>query len=172
MKWKSPKKIRNIQKLRLVEPTDVLVCARVLKALPEGRLVDAICQFFKHAFMEEGRLLGYTDGMDYVLVANLLDEASACRFRENLVRNPVSDLRLCETPADAANLVKPWGLVAPMYLGHTVTARLAKDPDAVMFILQKKAERMDRYPEGDYVFHNLSPEEYRAVKDARKKSPQ
>jgi hypothetical protein len=42
----------------------------------------------------------------------------------------------------------------------------------VMFILQRYAERMDRYPEGDYVFPNLSPELYRAVKDARKKSPQ
>src|ERR1035437_6831275 len=98
MKIKS-KKNRNTPKSNLVEPTDVLVCARVLKEMPDERLEDATYLFFKFALIEDGRLLGYSNGRDYVLVANLLDEASAGRVRENLVRNPVSDLRMCETPA-------------------------------------------------------------------------
>ena len=52
-------------------------------------------------------MLGYIDGQDYIIVVNLVDEASAGRYRENLLRNPVADLRLCATPPDAAKRVKP-----------------------------------------------------------------
>jgi hypothetical protein len=128
---------RIIPKSNLVEPTDVLVCARVLKELPDARLVDANFQFFKLALLEDGRMLGYADELDYVLVANLHNDASACRFRENLVRHPVSDLRMCDTPADASMLVKPWGLVAPDSIKHAVNARMSKDPDVLMVVLQK-----------------------------------
>ena len=140
MKIKS-KKNRNTPKSNLVEPTDVLVCARVLKETPDERLEDATYLFFKFALIEDGRLLGYSNRRDYVLVANLLDEASAGRVRENLVRNPMSDLRMCETPAGAAKRVKPWGLIAPMYLKHAVNARLSKDPDVLMAVLQKCGSR-------------------------------
>ena len=47
---------RIIPKSNLVEPTDVLVCARVLKELPDARLVDANFQFFKLALLEDGRM--------------------------------------------------------------------------------------------------------------------
>jgi hypothetical protein len=140
MKIKS-KKIRIIPKSNLVEPTDVLVCARVLKELPDERSVDATFLFFKLALLEDGRMLGYADGCDYVLVANLLDEASAGRVRENLSQNPILDLRVCETPAGVANLVKPWGLIAPESLKLDVNALLSKDPDVLMVVRQKFGSR-------------------------------
>ena len=140
MKIKS-KKIRIIQKSNLVDPPDVLVCARVSKELPDERSVDATFLFFKLALLEDGRMLGYADGCDYVLVANLLDEASAGRVRENLIRNPVSDLRVCEPPADASRLVKPWGLIAPESLKLAVNALLSKDPDVLMVVRQKVGSR-------------------------------
>ena len=171
MRFRIRKRELPVTVLRLVEPTDVLVCARLLKSLPRERLLAAILQCFKYGFIEEGRLLGYSDARDYVIVVNLLDEASAGRYRENLLRNPVADLRLCETPADAAKRVKPFGQVIPTLI-EAVTAMMAQDPDVKISMLQKQAERMDRDPKGDYIFPNLSPEQYQAVKDARKKPPQ
>jgi hypothetical protein len=171
MRFKIRKGMLAVKGLRLVGPTDVLVCARVLKALPQERLLAAIQQCFKYGFIEECRMLGYIDGRDYVIVVNFVDEASAGRYRENLLRNPVADLRLCETPEDAARRVKPFGQVIPT-LFEAVTAMMAQDPDVKMSMLQKQAERMDRDPDGDYIFPNLSPELYRLAKDARKKPPQ
>ena len=172
MRLKAPKKPGNQRASNLVDPTDVLVCARVLKALPRERLVDAACQLFKYAFLENGRLLAYSDGQDYVLVANLLDESAAGRLRANLLQNQTPDLKLCDTPADAARRVKPWGQVLPGQIEDILSTRLAGDPDVVTAIRQGHAERMDRDPDGDYVFPNLSDEEYEAIKAERSKKPQ
>ena len=171
MRFKIRKGMLSVKQLQLVEPTDVLVCARVLQALPQERLLAAIQQCFKYGFIEECRMLGYVDGRDYIIVVNLVDEPSAGRYRENLLRNPVADLRLCATPPDAAKRVKPFGQVIPTLI-EAVTAMMAQDPDVKMSMLQKQAERMDRDPDGDYIFPNLSPELYRRAKDARKKPPQ
>jgi hypothetical protein len=171
MRLKTPKKPGNRRMSNLVDPTDVLVCARVSKALPRERLVDAACRLFKYAFIENGRLLAFSDGQDYVLVANLLDESSAGRLRANLLQNP-ADLKLCDTPGDAARRVKPWGQVLPGHIEDVVGTRLAQDPDVVNAIRQGQAERMDGDPDGDYVFPNLSAGEYEAVKAERTKKPQ
>ena len=169
---KAPKRITNPRMLSLVDPTDVLVCARLSKTLPRERLASATCKFFKLAFIEEGRLLGYSSGEDYVLVANLLDEASAGRFHSNLAANPSEDLVLCATESNSAKQVKPWGAVAPEYLVRAVTSMLSTDMDVRKATMDKIAQRMDRAPEGDYIFPNLAPEVYRAVKDELKKKPQ
>src|SRR5260370_17266275 len=98
MRFKIRKGMLSVKQLQLVEPTDVLVCARVLQALPQERLLAAIQRCFKYGFIEESRMLGYIDGRDYIIAVNLVDEASAGRSPENLLRNPVTDLRLSATP--------------------------------------------------------------------------
>ena len=51
MRLKIRKGMLAVKGLRLVGPTDVLVCARVLKALPQERLLAAIQQCFKYGFI-------------------------------------------------------------------------------------------------------------------------
>ncbi len=52
MRFKIRKGMLSVKQLQLVEPTDVLVCARVLQALPQERLLAAIQQCFKYGFIE------------------------------------------------------------------------------------------------------------------------
>jgi hypothetical protein len=170
---KAPKKLRDIgiKKLRLIEPGDVLVCGQVSRGLPEDRLVAACFGFFKLGWLENARLLGVDAGDKYVLMLNLLSTDSADRVRNNLARHPVADLELCEPPLEVASRVRPWGKVMPRRVSDPIMKLLSEDPDIREDVLQRSAERMDRDPDGDYIFPNLPAELYAAVKAAQKKKP-
>jgi hypothetical protein len=167
---KAHKKLSNQN--QWIEPGVVLVCGELPRTLTEDRLVPACSAFLKLGWLEEGRLLAMEQGDKYILVLNLLSADEAARVRENFARNPVADISLCDPPL---NIViaksRPFGLVLPTRLSAAVTNALAADPDILEASLRGTAARMDLDPDGDYIFPNLPPELYEAVKAAQRKKP-
>jgi len=169
---KSRRKARKNVRNQWIEPGVVLVCGQLSRTLPEDCLVPACSAFLKLGWLEEARLLAMEQGDKYILVLNLLSADEAARVRENFARNPVVDISLCDPPLNVVVAkARPFGLVLPPRLSAAVTNTLAADPDILEASLCRTAARMDVDPAGDYIFPNLPPERYEAVKAAQRKKP-
>ena len=151
---------------------EVLVCYRIARGLSDERLMEVLMLLFKFTWLENARLLAKVDGDEHLVLVSFLDAAAAERVRENLKRNEVADVTECAVPEAREQVFKPWGYVFPKRVGDTVAYRVSLDPDMRETYAEGIADRMDREPEGDYIFPDLSPQEYEAIRSLQKGRPQ
>ena len=90
MRFKIRKGMLAVKRLRLVEPTDVLVCARVLQALPQERLLAAIHRFKPHRPTASRRPPGGKSTVGEPSPLDGFSPAQAVAQAENLSRHIIS----------------------------------------------------------------------------------
>ena len=169
MRFKARKPIRKLRlPVTLVEPGDILLCYELAKDLPADRVKEALFAITKFGWIANARVLAKAGKARYQLLVNVLDEESATSVRQNLAGHP--DIVPCEVPAGRGAGFAPWGHVLPSGVQEEIALRIASDADIVEFDAAMTARRMDQCPGEEFLFPDLSPEEYARVKKAPKPS--
>ena len=162
MRFKAREPIRKLRlPVELVEPGDILLCYELAKNLPADRVKE-------FGWIANARVLAKAGKTRYQLLVNVLDEESATSVRQNLAGH--ADIVPCEVPAGRGDGFVPWGHVLPSGVQEEIALRIASDADIVEFDAAMTARRMDQCPGEEFLFPDLSPEEYARVKKAPKPS--
>jgi hypothetical protein len=169
MRFKARKPIRKLRPpVNLVEPGDILLCYELAKNLPADRVKEALFAITKFGWIANARVLAKAGKTQYQILVNVLDEESATSVRQNLAEHP--DIVPCEVPAGRGDGFVPWGHVLPSGVQEEIALRIASDADIEEFDAAMTARRMDQFPGEEFLFPDLSPEEYARVKKAPKPS--
>jgi hypothetical protein len=175
MRFKKPKSIHSIGKSsdgrELIEPSDILLCYRVRKDVPQERLVAAMFSILKFGILANARVLARIEGSHYAMLVSVLDHASAKSVRDNLKRQLVEEIEECGIPALRGAGFVPWGQIIPGRISDMCVAMLSNDADLAEAFDRDTAKRMDEHPGEEFVFPDLSPERYQQVKERKGKKP-
>jgi hypothetical protein len=145
-----------------------LICYKLRTDSSANELCADAFLIYKFAFIGNARTFAMLEDGYYVLVLSFLDRESADAVREN-IRNNVAIVEH-DLPKDVAKL-RPWARVLPKEVSQMLQYRLAMDEDLIQSTMAMTAERMDRDPQGDYIFPNLSAEDYAKIKLEGRKKP-
>ncbi len=152
---------------------NVLTCYKVDRHLPKKGLLDVLFMLEKANMLANGASFAKADDTHYAFLIGSLDERSAETLRQNLLNSSPEfwGAARAEVPATRAEGFLPSGQVVPKDVYIELSTRLSEDPDIIEFMNHGIAQRMDQSPGGEFLFPDLSQEEYEEIKRARERKP-
>jgi hypothetical protein len=135
---------------------NVLVCHRISLDIGQARLADALFALFSRGCLVEAAFYARREPPYLLTVQGVFDDALAQTLRQNLAGVP--DLVPCDAPQGVLSSILPLGLT--------------QDPLVTEYTNEQMVQRMEANPGVDFIFPDLSPEEYAETKAklGRKKS--
>jgi hypothetical protein len=162
---KTPRPLgRRVKRTQAEDHLDgnVLVCHRIRLDMGDARLADAVYALFSRGFVLEAATYARRELDCLLVVQGLYDDDLAKTLRRNLAG--VRDIEPCEAPVDVLATIIPFGQVLPPAMFEEFGARASRDPLLMEHQMDLMVARMEADPGGDFVFPNLSPEEYAKAK--------
>jgi hypothetical protein len=149
---------------------NVLVCHRISLDIGQARLADALFALFSRGCVVEAAFYARSEPAYMLTVQGVFDDALAQTLRQNLVGVP--DLVPCDAPEGVLSSILPLGQVLSAELNAELALRLTQDPLVTEYTNEQMVKRMEANPGVDFIFPDLSPEEYAETKAklGRKKS--
>jgi hypothetical protein len=149
---------------------NVLVCHRISLDTGQARLADALFALFSRGYLVEAAFYARREPTYLLTVQGVFDDTLAQTLRQNLVGVP--DLVPCDAPEGVLSSIHPLGQVLSAELNAELALRLRQDPLVTEYANEQMVKRMEANPGVDFIFPDLSPEEYTETKAklGRKKS--
>jgi hypothetical protein len=141
---------------------NVLVCHRLRLDIGDERLAKAVYAVFSRGFVVEAATYGRSEPDCLLIVQGLYDNELADTLRRNLA--DVRDIEPCEAPAGVLATVVPFGQVLPPTINKAIAEWADRDTLLIEHHQELLVKRMEADPGGDFIFPDLSPEDYAAAK--------
>jgi hypothetical protein len=149
---------------------NVLVCHRISLDIGQARLADALFAIFSRGYLVEAAFYARREPAYLLTGQGVFDDPLAQTLRQNLVCVP--DLVPCDAPEGVLSSILPLGQVLSAELNAELALRLTQDPLVTEYTNEQMMTRMEANSGVDFIFPDLSPEEYAETKakPGRKKS--